>query len=91
MKRFSLRLFALGLALGALGATAVVAATAYANTSPRTASQSTAHPKRHAHGARESGQRPRASCRSHRAEDPRAFGARGGGKITGLSVQRQIS
>jgi membrane-associated phospholipid phosphatase len=56
MKRFSLRLFALGLALGALGATAVVAATAYANTSPRTASQRTAHPKRHAHSPRESGQ-----------------------------------
>jgi len=56
MKQFSVRLFALGLALGALGATAVVAATAYASTSPRTASLNMRHPKRHAHGARESGQ-----------------------------------
>src|SRR5437870_12973987 len=32
MKRFSLRLFALGLALGALGAAAVLAASAYART-----------------------------------------------------------
>jgi hypothetical protein len=56
MKRFSLRLFALGLALGALGATAVLAATAYARTSPRTASTSMRHPNKHAHGAPESGQ-----------------------------------
>jgi PAP2 superfamily len=45
MKRFSLRLFALGLALGALGAAAVLAAGAYARTSPR-----------HARTAKESGQ-----------------------------------
>jgi hypothetical protein len=50
MKRFSLRLFALGLALGALGGTAVLAATAYAHTSPMH------QPKKHAHGAPESGQ-----------------------------------
>jgi hypothetical protein len=56
MKRFSLRLLALGLALGALGATAVLAAGAYAHTSPRTASPNMGHPTRHAHAARESGQ-----------------------------------
>ncbi len=56
MKRFSVRLFALGLALGALGATAVLAASAYARTAPRTASLGMGHPKRHAHGAKESGQ-----------------------------------
>jgi hypothetical protein len=49
MKRFSLRLFALGLALGALGGMAVVATTAYAHTSPH-------QPKMHTHGGPESGQ-----------------------------------
>ena len=33
MKRFSIRLFALGLAIGALGAAAVLATSAYARTS----------------------------------------------------------
>jgi membrane-associated phospholipid phosphatase len=52
MKRFSLRLFAIGLAVGALGATAVLAASAYA----RTTSPNIGNPKKHAHGAHESGQ-----------------------------------
>jgi PAP2 superfamily len=49
MKRFSLRLFALGLVLGALGAAAVLAAGAYARTSQT-------GPARHTRRTRESGQ-----------------------------------
>ena len=47
MKRFSLRLFALGLALGALGAAAVLAAGAYARTTQTDATK-TRGPARHA-------------------------------------------
>ncbi len=55
MKRFSVRLFALGLALGALGATAVLAANAYARTT-QTGAMTIRGPARHARSARESGQ-----------------------------------
>jgi hypothetical protein len=55
MKRFSLRLFALGLALGALGAATVLAAGAYARTT-HTDAMKTRVPARHAGSARESGQ-----------------------------------
>jgi len=51
MKRFSIRLFALGLALGAVGAAAVLAASAYARTS-----QANPIPAGHARVAQESGQ-----------------------------------
>jgi PAP2 superfamily len=51
MKRFSVRLFALGLALGAVGAAAVLAASAYARTS-----QANPIPGGHAGVAHESGQ-----------------------------------
>jgi hypothetical protein len=54
MKRFSLRLFALGLALGALGAAAVLAAGAYARTTAPQA-MNLRRPARHA-SAQESGQ-----------------------------------
>jgi PAP2 superfamily len=54
MKRFSLRLFALGLALGALGAAAVLASSAYARTT-QPARTSFRSPARHAR-AQESGQ-----------------------------------
>jgi hypothetical protein len=54
MKRFSLRLFGLGLALGALGAAAVLAAGAYARTKPPAAANLRS-PARHAR-TRESGQ-----------------------------------
>ena len=39
MKRFSVRLFAIGLVLGALGAAAVLAVGAYAGTSQKRATQ----------------------------------------------------
>jgi hypothetical protein len=55
MKRLSVRLFALGLALGALGAAAVLAAGAYARTS-QTGAMETRGPARHARSAPESGQ-----------------------------------
>jgi membrane-associated phospholipid phosphatase len=55
MKQFSLRLFALGLALGALGAAAVLAASAYARTT-QTGAMKTRGPARHARRAQESGQ-----------------------------------
>jgi membrane-associated phospholipid phosphatase len=55
MKRFSLRLFALGLALGAIGAAAVLAAGAYARTT-QTEATKTRGPARHARSAQESGQ-----------------------------------
>jgi hypothetical protein len=55
MKRFSLRLFALGLALGAIGAAAVLAAGAYARTT-QTDAMKTRGPARHARSAQESGQ-----------------------------------
>jgi membrane-associated phospholipid phosphatase len=55
MKRFSLRLFALGLALGALGAAAVLAASAYARTT-QTDAFKVRGPARHARSAKESGQ-----------------------------------
>jgi membrane-associated phospholipid phosphatase len=55
MKRFSPRLFALGLALGALGAAAVLAAGAYARTTQTDATK-TRGPARHARSAEESGQ-----------------------------------
>ncbi|HEX6680567.1 MAG TPA: vanadium-dependent haloperoxidase [Gaiellaceae bacterium] len=55
MKRLSLRLFALGLALGALGAAAVLAAGAYARTSHTDATQ-IRRPVRHARSASASGQ-----------------------------------
>jgi PAP2 superfamily len=57
MKRFSVRLFALGLALGALGAAAVLAAGAYAGTK-QTNALKIRGPVRHAHArsAKESGQ-----------------------------------
>jgi PAP2 superfamily len=51
MRRFSIRLFALGLALGAVGAAAVLAASAYARTS-----QANPIPAGHARVAQESGQ-----------------------------------
>ena len=54
MKRFSLRLFALGLALGALGAAAVLAASAYARTTQPQAT-TVRGPARHVR-AQESGQ-----------------------------------
>jgi hypothetical protein len=54
MKRFSLRLFALGLVLGALGAAAVLAAGAYARTTLPHATNVRGH-TRHAR-AQESGQ-----------------------------------
>src|SRR6266700_750624 len=54
MKRFSVRLFALGLALGALGTAAVLAAGAYAGT-PRTHTSSHRGAARHAR-TQESGQ-----------------------------------
>jgi hypothetical protein len=54
MKRFSVRLFALGLALGALGAAAVLAAGAYAGT-PRTHTSTPRRAARHAR-TQESGQ-----------------------------------
>jgi hypothetical protein len=54
MKRFSLRLFALGLALGALGAAAVMAAGAYARTGQTGAPK--VRPARHTRSAQESGQ-----------------------------------
>ena len=53
MKRFSVRLFALGLALGALGTTAVLAAGAYARTSQTGAMET--RPATHARSAPESG------------------------------------
>jgi PAP2 superfamily len=55
MKRFSLRLFALGLALGALGAGAVLATGAYARTT-QTDATTVRGPARHARSAHESGQ-----------------------------------
>ena len=55
MKRFSLRLFALGLALGALGAAAVLAASAYGRTTQANAMK-TRGPARRARSAQESGQ-----------------------------------
>ena len=55
MKRFSVRLFALGLALGALGAAAVLAAGAYARTTQMNALQIRG-PARHVRRAKESGQ-----------------------------------
>jgi membrane-associated phospholipid phosphatase len=55
MKRFSLRLFALGLALGSLGAAAVLATSAYARTA-QTDSMKIRGPARHARSAKESGQ-----------------------------------
>src|SRR5439155_8268134 len=54
MKRFSVRLFALGLALGALGAAAVLAAGAYAGTPP---THTSSHPGEARHTrTQESGQ-----------------------------------
>jgi len=55
MRRFSARLFALGLALGVLGATGVLAAGAYARTS-QTGAMETRVPARHARNAPVSGQ-----------------------------------
>src|ERR1700675_4102102 len=55
MRRFSVRLFALGLALGVLGATGVLAAGAYARTSPTGAMQ-TRVPAENARNAAVSGQ-----------------------------------
>jgi PAP2 superfamily len=55
MKRFSLRLFALGLALGAMGAAAVLASGAYARTTQADATKTRA-PVRHTRSAEESGQ-----------------------------------
>ena len=55
MKRFSVRLFALGLALGALGAASVLAASAYART-PQTDAMKIRGPARHAPGANQPGQ-----------------------------------
>jgi membrane-associated phospholipid phosphatase len=54
MKRFTVRLFALGLTLGALGAAAVLAAGAYAGT--QTNAMKARGPARHARSAKESGQ-----------------------------------
>ena len=55
MKRFSLRLFAVGLALCALGAAAVIAGSAYARTT-QTDAMKVRVPARHARSAKESGQ-----------------------------------
>ena len=55
MKRFSLRLFALGLALGSLVAAAVLATGAYAHTTQPDAMK-VRSPARHARSAKESGQ-----------------------------------
>jgi membrane-associated phospholipid phosphatase len=55
MKRFSVRLFALGLALGAVGAAAILASSAYART-PQTDATKTHRPAMHARTAQESGQ-----------------------------------
>jgi membrane-associated phospholipid phosphatase len=55
MKRFSLRLFALGLALGSFGAAAVLAASASARTTQTHALQ-VRGPQRHARSAQDSGQ-----------------------------------
>jgi PAP2 superfamily protein len=55
MKRFSPRLFALGLALGALGAAAVLAASAYART-PHKNATATRAPRKHVALRKESGQ-----------------------------------
>ena len=55
MKRFTVRLFALGLTLGALGAAAVLAAGAYAGTK-QTNPLKARGPARHARSAKESGQ-----------------------------------
>jgi PAP2 superfamily len=55
MKRFSVRLFALGLALGAIGATAVLAASAYAHTT-QTDAMKIRVPARHVRSAKQSGQ-----------------------------------
>ena len=55
MRRFSVRLFALGLALGVLGATGVLAAGAYARTS-QTGAMETRVPAGHARNASVSGQ-----------------------------------
>jgi hypothetical protein len=55
MKRFSLRLFTLGLALGSLGAAAVLAAGVYASTTQPHAMK-VRGPVRHARSAKESGQ-----------------------------------
>ena len=55
MKRFSLRLFALGLALGSLVAAAVLATGAYAHTTQPDAMK-VRSPVRHARSAKESGQ-----------------------------------
>jgi PAP2 superfamily len=56
MRRFSFRLFALGLALGALGAAAVLAVSAYARTTPRTNAGSAGGLVRRPRAARDSGQ-----------------------------------
>jgi len=55
MKRFTVRLFALGLTLGALGAAAVLAAGAYARTT-QTDAMKARGPARHARSEKESGQ-----------------------------------
>jgi membrane-associated phospholipid phosphatase len=55
MKRFTIRLFALGLTLGALGAAAILAAGAYAGTT-QTDAMKARGPARHARSAKESGQ-----------------------------------
>jgi hypothetical protein len=55
MKRFSVRLFALGLALGAVGAAAILASSAYARM-PQTDATKTHRPAMHARTAQESGQ-----------------------------------
>jgi membrane-associated phospholipid phosphatase len=55
MKRFTVRLFALGLTLGALAAAAVLAAGAYARTT-QTDAMKARGPARHARSAKESGQ-----------------------------------
>ena len=55
MKRFTVRLFALGLTLGALGAAAVLAVGAYASTTQTNAMKARG-PARHARSAKESGQ-----------------------------------
>jgi hypothetical protein len=56
MRRFSFRLFALGLALGALGAAAVLAASAYARSTPQANAENTGSLLGRAPGATESGQ-----------------------------------
>ena len=55
MKRFTVRLFALGLTLGALGAAAVLAVGAYASTTQTNAMKARG-PARHARSAKEFGQ-----------------------------------